>query len=183
MSKKVEKNKFKIKGNLKRGDKFTLLETEWTIIEITDKGYKCLSDSIGKRMFDNDSNNWENATLRKYLNGEYYEELAAVVGEQNIIPFKRDLTSIDGLKHYGSVIDKVSIQTFDEYRTNRDIIPNVEDYWWWLLNAWSTNQNGWNYAVTVVSPSGCICDYGCYDCNGGVRPVCIFSSSIFESEE
>ena len=182
MSNKVENSSFRIKGNLKRGDKFTLMGKEWTIIETTDKGYKCLSDSIGKRMFDNDSNNWENATLRKYLNGEYYKELAAVVGEQNIIPFERDLTSIDGLKHYGSVIDKVSIQTFDEYRGNRDIIPNVKEYWWWLLNAWSTKQNGWKYSVAVVSTSGYVFDYYCSSCSG-VRPVCIFSSSIFESEE
>lgn len=183
MSKNVENTKFKVKGNLKRGDKFSLLGVEWTIIEITDKGYKCLSDSIGKRNFDNDSNNWEDADLRKYLNGEYYEELIAVVGSENIIPFERDLTSMDGLKHYGSVMDKVSIPTIDEYRKNRDIISNVENYYWWLLNAWSTKQNGWKRSIAVVSPSGCIYDDCIYGNYRGVRPVCIFDSSIFESEE
>lgn len=182
MSKKIENKKFRVEGNLKRGDKFTLMGKEWIVIEITDKGYKCLSDSIGRKMFDEDSNNWEEAALREYLNGEFYEELAAVVGEENIIPFERDLTSLDGLKDYGNVTDKVSPITIDEYRANRDVIPNVKNYYWWLLNAWSTKNNGFKYSVAVVSPSGGISSSLC-NFNVGVRPVCIFSSSIFESEE
>lgn len=52
--------------------------------------------------------------------------------------------------------------------------------WWWLLTPWSTPANGCSTTITVVSPSGIIdCSY--YDGGIGVRPVCIFSSSIFES--
>lgn len=182
MSNKVENRKFKVEGNLKRGDKFTVMGIEWTIIEITEEGYKCLADNIGRKMFDEDTNNWTNSSLRKYLNEEFYEKLAKEVGEENIIPFGRDLISLDGLKDYGTVTDKVSIINFDEYRANRDVIANVEDYWWWTLTPDSVESNGVEYWVRVVSPSGGISNRNCY-VNIGVRPFCIFSSLIFESEE
>lgn len=178
----VENRKFKVKGNLKRGDKFRLMGIQWTIIKITGNGYKCFADKVERRIFDNITNNWANSSLRKYLNEEFFEKLAKEVGVENIIPFERNLISHDGLKDYGTVTDKVSIISFDEYRANRDVIPNVEDYYWWTLTPDSVESNGIKYWVRVVSPSGCIY---CDGCNGGngVRPFCIFSSSIFKSEE
>ena len=54
------------------------------------------------------------------------------------------------------------------------------DKWWWLLTPWSTPANGYSVTHTVVSPSGYVGGNYCYYVYG-VRPVCIFSSSIFES--
>ena len=162
------------------GDTFKLVDTTWKILDITSAGYICLADSIEERQFDSDSSNWENSNLRNYLNEEFLEKIAAEIGLENIVPFERDLLSLDGQTEYGKCEDKVSLLTVDEYRKYRSLIPNTKDYWWWLVSSWSTPCNDYDMSVTVVSSAGYI-DYRNCNCNDGVRPVCIFSSSIFES--
>lgn len=166
---------------LKIGDGFELADVNWKILDITDAGYMCIGDSLGDKIFDNNSNNWNKSSLRTYLNGELYEKISKKIGKDNIVSFKRDLLSLDGQTEYGENDDAVSLLTVDEYRKYRKLIPNTDD-WWWLITPWSTHCNDCDIYTTAVSPSGCIFNDICY-CNYGVRPVCIFSSSIFESEE
>lgn len=161
------------------GDTFELADTTWKILDITSAGYICLADNIEDMEFDSNSNNWENSGLRGYLNGEFFEKMAAEIGSKNIIPFERNLLSLDGQTEYGKCEDKVSLLTVDEYRKYRNLIPNTKDYWWWLVSPWSTPCNDYKRAVAVVSSAGGIYGISCYYVNG-VRPVCIFSSSIFE---
>lgn len=162
------------------GDTFELVDTTWKILDITGVGYICLADSIKDMEFDSDSNNWENSDLRGYLNGVFFEKMAAEIGSKNIISFERNLLSLDGQTEYGKCEDKVSLLTVDEYRKYRSLIPNTEDYWWWLVSPWSTPCNDYERAVAVVSSAG---NFNSLICNNycGVHPVCIFSSSIFES--
>lgn len=162
------------------GDTFELADTTWKILDITSAGYICLADSIEDMKFDSDSNNWENSGLRSYLNGEFFEKMTAEIGLENIVPFERNLLSLDGQTEYGKCEDKVSLLTVDEYRKYRSLIPNTKDYWWWLVSPWSTPCNDYKRTVTVVSSAGYF-SYGGCNCNDGVRPVCIFLSSIFES--
>lgn len=162
------------------GDTFKLVDTTWKILDITSAGYICLADSIEERQFDSDSSNWKNSNLRDYLNEEFLEKIAAEIGLENIIPFERNLLSLDGQTEYGKCEDKVSLLTVDEYRKYRSLIPNTEGYWWWLVSPWSTPCNDYERTVAVVSSAGGISNYDC-SISRGVRPVCIFSSSIFES--
>lgn len=162
------------------GDTFELADTTWKILDITSAGYICLADSIEDMKFDSDSNNWENSGLRSYLNGEFFEKMTAEIGLENIVPFERNLLSLDGQTEYGKCEDKVSLLAVDEYRKYRSLIPNTKDYWWWLVSPWSTPCNDYKKSVSVVSSAGFISSNCCNDDNG-VRPVCIFSSSIFES--
>lgn len=162
------------------GDTFELADTTWKILDITGAGYICLADNIEERQFDSDSSNWENSNLRDYLNEEFLEKIAAEIGLENIVPFERDLLSLDGQTEYGKCEDKVSLLTVDEYRKYRSLIPNTKDYWWWLVSPWSTPCNDYYMSVAVVSSAGNFILYNC-SINVGVRPVCIFSSSIFES--
>lgn len=170
-----------IQKELKIGDEFELADVNWKILDITDAGYMCIGDSFGNKIFDKNSNNWNKSSLRAYLNGEFYEKISKEIGKGNIVSFKRDLLSLDGQTEYGENDDAVSSLTVDEYRKYRKLIPNTDD-WWWLITPWSTHCNDCDIYTTVVSPSGCIYGRSC-DYDGGVRPVCIFSSSIFESEE
>lgn len=165
------------------GDTFELAGITWKILDITDKGYMCLADRLEESMeFDSDNNDWRSGDLRKYLNGDFLEELSEAIGEDNIIPFQRDLLSLDGQTEYGTCEDKVSLLTVDEYRKYRNLIPNTDDYWWWLITPWSTPCNDYKTSVAVVSSSGYFNSRSCH-CIYGVRPFCIFSSAIFESEE
>lgn len=176
---KATSNSINLLEGLGIGDTFELVDTTWKILDITSAGYICLADSIEDMKFDSDSNNWENSDLRDYLNEGFLEKIAAEIGLENIVPFERDLLSLDGQTEYGKCEDKVSLLTVDEYRKYRNLIPNTKDYWWWLVSPWSTPCNDYKRAVAVVSCAGSV-NY-CCDGNLGVRPVCIFSSSIFES--
>jgi hypothetical protein len=171
-----------IPKGLKIGDEFELADINWKILDITDAGYMCIGDSLGDKKFDENSSDWNESSLREYLNNEFYEKIAREVGRENIISSKRNLLSLDGQTEYGESDDFVSLLTVDEYRKYRKLIPNTGD-WWWLVTPWSTPCNEYSKTVTVVSPSGYFSSNGCYDSGGGVRPFCIFSSSIFESEE
>lgn len=186
----LEKEVKKLKGNnirkinkkLTKGDEFELVGLKWKILDITEQGYVCLADRLDdNRQFDSNINDWEPSDLRSYLNTEFYNKLVDEVGEENIIPFERNLLSLDGQTEYGTCEDKVSIISLDEYREYRKLIPNA-DYYWWTLTPDSTKCNDDTRWVRVVSPSG---DVDCYDCcsSDGVRPFCIFSSTIFESED
>ena len=168
---------------LKIGDTFELAGLDWKIIDITENGYMCLADKLEDDMkFDSSCNNWQASDLRNWLNVDFFKKLSEVVGKENIIPLERDLISLDGQTEYGTCEDKVSLLTLDEYRKYRKLIPNTGDYWWWTITPDSTKCNGDSQWVRVVLPSGNFHD-GCCDIRFGVRPVCIFSSSIFESGE
>ena len=180
--KAVEKTR-KIPAGLSTGDTFKLAGLKWTILDITDKGYMCLADRLENSMkFDSESNNWIGSQLREYLNIEFIQRIINEIGEENIISFNRNLFSLDGQNEYGNCEDKVSLLTVDDYRKYRRFIPNTDNYWWWTCTPWSTADRGWKYESAVVSPSGII---GIGNCGNscGVRPFCIFSSSIFESED
>ena len=164
------------------GDTFELADTTWKILDITSAGYICLADSIEDMKFDSDSNNWENSGLRSYLNGEFFEKMTAEIGLENIVPFERNLLSLDGQTEYGKCEDKVSLLAVDEYRKYRSLIPNTKDYWWWLVSPWSTPCNYYKKSVSVVSSAGYVDCNNCRDDNG-VRPVCILKSNIFVSKK
>ena len=166
---------------LKVGDYFEVAGTKWRILDIKPCGYVCLSDALEERkIFDSETNNWKLSSLREYLNNDFYKKIADEIMEKNILPFGRDLLSLDGQTEYGNCTDYVSLLSIDDYRLYRKLIPNNEQ-WWWLLTPWSTPCNGYETQVSVVSPSGYICNYYC-DSNVCVRPLCIFSPNLFESE-
>lgn len=153
---------------------------EWMILDKTEKGYFAVLNGFdGKeRAFDSDSNNWISSKLREELNTKFLKKIVDELGEDAVIGFDRDLLSLDGQTEYGHCEDKISLLTVDEYRKYRKLLPNMPK-WWWLITPWSTPVNDYNSTLAVVSPSGGI---GCngYNRRCGVRPVCIFSSSIFE---
>lgn len=153
---------------------------EWMILKKTEKGYFAVLNGFdGKeRTFDSDSNNWIESDLRKELNDSFLKKITEELGEDAVVEFDRDLLSLDGQTEYGHCEDKISLLTVDEYRKYRKLLPNTNG-WWWLITPWSTPANGYISTLTVVSPSGVIRS-GICGCSDGVRPVCIFSSSIFE---
>ena len=180
--KQLQKEKsISIKKKLNVGDTFELVGLTWKILDITEKGYKCIAEKLKDNKIFGSNNDWKESSIRKYLNEEFYKELAGAIGEENIIPFERNLFSLDGQTEYGTCEDKVSIISLDEYRQYRALLPN-EEFWWWTLTPDTTKCNGNESWLRVVCPSGYFSN-GYYYSFNGVRPFCIFSSTIFESEE
>ena len=155
---------------------------EWMIMDKTEKGYFAVLNGFDgeERAFDSDSNNWISSKLREELNTKFLKKIEDELGEDAVIGFDRDLLSMDGQTEYGHCEDKISLLTVDEYRKYRKLLTNMPK-WWWLITPLSTPVNDYNSTLTVVSPFGDVSSNGCNYCSG-VRPVCIFSSSIFESE-
>lgn len=171
--------KIRIKENPEPGDTVVISGIEWLILDKTEDVYYAITkDFIDLNMqFDQKKNDWRSSELREFLNGEFMAGLE----EDMLLEFERDLTSMDGQTEYGSCMDKVSLLTVDEYRKYRKHLPNTKE-WWWLITSWSTPCNGKEKLTTVVSPAGYV---NVNDCiiDVGVRPFCIFKSTIFESED
>lgn len=155
---------------------------KWLVLDKVENGYLVISEDFyeEEKKFDNSKNDWKTSSLRNYLNTKLCKKIADDVGEDALVKFKRDLTSLDGQTEYGICEDYVSLITVDEYRKYRKSLPNTGGYWW-TLTPDSTARNDDLHFLRVVSPRGNISLDNCYF-NFGVRPVCIFSSSIFESE-
>lgn len=169
-------------AGLKIGDTFELIGKKWKILDSNENDMLCICmESLGDKTFDSECNKWTSSNLRNYLNTEIYKKICEEIGEENVIEFERNLLSLDGQTEYGACKDFVSLISIDEYRTYRSLIPNFDE-WWWMLSPYSTKCNEDSSYVSVVSPVGGI-GYGCYYNSIGVRPVCIFSSTLFESED
>ena len=178
---KEELGKRKYTG-LKVGDTFELIEKKWKILGSNGNGAFCLCmESLGDKTLDSKCNEWTSSNLRDYLSTEIYKKICEEIGTENVIGFERDLLSLDGQSEYGTCKDFVSLISIDEYRKYRSMIPNFKE-WWWTLTPYSTKCNDDAIWCTVVSPSGFISSRG-YGSLRGVRPVCIFSSTLFESED
>lgn len=129
-----------------------------------------------------DNNDLRSSTVLKKMEEGILPKVIAEIGEENVLTFKTDLTTVDGLTPYGVMESKVSLPTSDFYRANVQIFDQykVAD-WFWLATPESapphSNAN-WNLCV---APSGRIGIVSCNDRDGGVRPFFNFNSSIFES--
>lgn len=174
-------SKRKIDVEPKTGNQFELAGLKWKIIDVLDLGCMCLAEKSESTRFDPDINDWRISELRQHLNSDLLEKIENEIGEENVIGFERNLLSVDGQKEYEKCKDKVSMLALDEYRKYRSLIPN-EEYYWWLLTPWSTPCNEYYKWTAVVLPSGNVNGGNC-NYSHGVRPVCIFSPSIFESKE
>lgn len=156
---------------------------KWLVLDKLEKGYFAISeDFYGRdREFDDNSNDWKSSDLRNELNTDLRKKIESELGTDSLVEFERNLLSLDGQTEYGTCRDYVSLISVDEYRKYRKLLPNTNK-WWWTLTSDSTACNNDDIFVRVVSPSGNV-GGNRYGRSGGVRPVCIFSSSIFESCE
>ena len=155
--------------------RFIVLEREkdYTAV-ITDELYR---EDV---KFDDDCTDYKKSSLRELCEGEILNEFSDEFGEENICTNEAGLVTVDGQEVFGKLLTKVRPLTFDEAREYNELLVNKDlPDWYWTCTAWSTEERGWPYSVAVVSPSGRI-DRNSYDDCRGVRPVCIFSSSIFE---
>ena len=131
-----------------------------------------------------ENNNFAESKILKRLNEEVLPKIEVEVGKGNVLEFKTDLTSLDGLKTYGSMTSKISIPTFDFYRNNVEIFDKYKyNGWWWLSTPDTTPEHYNNHWSVCVSPSGDINGSNYYCNDYGVRPVLNFVSSIFVSNE
>lgn len=121
-----------------------------------------------------DDNNYANSTVRKkLLEHEFTLSLQKEYGDA-LVPVTMNLTSLDGLKDYGTVTDVVGIPDIDLYRECRENVF-VGDNWWWLSTPDSTPSGIGSSRVRCVYSYGNV-DWDYSVCEGSVRPFFILKS-------
>lgn len=169
--------------NAARGTAFDYAGQSWILLENDDGRALCLSkDIIETRAFDEGNcNNFAVASSKEYLNGAYLDNLLEDVNGPNaFLTTELDLTTDDGLKDYGTCTVTIFSLTVDQYRRNRDVIPNADD-WWWLSTAYSTASNGYEHSARLVDSDGTLFGYNaCYGFHG-LRPACYLDSDLLIS--
>lgn len=165
------------------GSLYHVNDIEYIILAKCDDSALCLTrHCLDRRVFDEDKNNYATSEVKRYLEDEFLPTIINCVGESNLYDIELDLTSDDGLDDYGKVTSKIGLLTCEMYRKYNRIIERfpVDDYWW-TSTPFSTEHRGYTSCVRVVHSDGALCNDGCY-CSYGVRPFCIFSSSVFDDE-
>lgn len=169
-------------STLKRGDVFqTTGKRKYKVLEQYGDTVKIISlDLVKENVEFGDDTDYNKSNVKKLCDIEILKDFEEEFGAESIEEHTVDIITVDGQK-VGSVKCKIRPITFDEAREYTDITPNNDlNDWYWTLSPWSTEERGWSKSFTVVSPSGFINCGNCFNASG-VRPVCIFSSSIFES--
>lgn len=174
-------------GTLGAESRFTYGGVEWVALEsrpnmVLALAADVLKDEAGETRcmpFDKDNkNDFAAASIREFLNGDFLEELAAAGADKDaFVPIVLDLTSDDGLDHYGTDTVKIGLITDQMYRNFRGIIPNASD-WWWTCTPFSTARNGYSSFVRYVYSSGALSYLDAYLGYWGVRPLCCLKSDI-----
>lgn len=99
------------------------------------------------------NNNFAESDILNRLNNEILPKITAAVGDENVIEFETDLTSLDGLKTHGSVKSRIAIPTFDFYRNNVSVFDEHKiDKWWWLATPDTTREHHNDNWIVCVSP-------------------------------
>lgn len=122
-----------------------------------------------------DNNNYAESTVRKeLLKNEFVKRLQKEYGDA-LVPVTMNLTSLDGLKDYGTVTDVVGIPDIDLYRECRENIF-VGDDWWWLSTPDSTPSGNGSSNVRYVNGVGDVLWRYADGCGGSARPFFILKS-------
>ena len=167
----------------KAGETFKVGEYEFIKFPDADGKTPVVMKGIAFRSSFGDNNDLRSSAVLARLQQEILPKIIEVVGEENVLTFKTDLTTLDGLKPYEDLESKISLPNFDFYRAHVDIFDKHNpSTWWWLATPESAQPHYDPTWIACVSPSGGI-DFNLFNSDFGVRPFLIFNSSIFESSE
>lgn len=129
------------------------------------EGVFCLAKDVQftKAFDENGSNNWNDSTLRNYLNHNFKNELISKIGEDALLPFERDLSWR---------VDYVSLISFKEYTRYRDYITDKADWWW------TNTASSFNSLAGLVHTGGSLDYNNAFNKYGGVVPVVCINPSF-----
>ncbi len=167
----------------KDGKTFTIAGMEFIKFPSVDVQTPVVMKDIAFHSRFGDNNDLRSSDVQRRMEEEILPKIIAVVGKENLCTIHTDMTTLDGLKPYGTMESLISLPTLDFYRANAEIFGKYKpSTWWWLATPESAQPNSNPDWILCVAPSGFI---GIDLCNNvlGVRPFCIFNSSIFESSE
>ena len=143
-------------SSLSPKDTFKIGKHEFIVLEqIEGSSIVLLKETLGDSKFG-DVNNY-NGSIVDAVCEKFADEIADIIGAENIIEHIVDLTADDGLKDYGTIERRMSLLTANDCRRYVEILDAHKlDKWWWTATAYSTPAHGDEELVKCVSPSGVI---------------------------
>lgn len=165
-------------STLKPKDEFKIGDEVFIVLEQTGDSTKVISKEFAYNHTFGGNSCWIVSNIRTLLNDEYYNKIVKLVGENNIIIMKRDLTSLDGLDDYGICYDRISLLSVSEYAKYHKILGLNSDYsdWWCLITPALAPSNKFSHDICYVDDDGKVVSFGCNRfC--GVRPFLTLASS------
>ena len=182
--KQINEPKRVVFSNVKDGETFTVGGMELIKFPANADGVPVVAKNVLFNTVFGRNNNLTESNVLKKLKERVLPKIINEVGEENVITFKTDLTTWDGLKPYEDLESKISLVTMDFYRENVEIFDRYNaGEWWWLATPDSAAPHADPNWILCVSPSGGL-DYDNFsDDIFGVRPFLIFVPSIFGSSE
>lgn len=176
------KDKVKL-STVKSGGVIELGEDEFVVLDHNEGGTLVISkDLMAEDVKFGNNTDFNGSNVQRVLYEDILPKIEGAVEKDSILSQTVKLTTVDNHDIYKDVTGRIRLLTFDEARKYNPLIVNEDlgDYWW-LMTPW-TSKDRWEYPVSVVSPGGGI-GATVYGRSFGVRPVCIFSSTLFESED
>ena len=168
--------------DVKDGETFAIAGMEFIKFPSVNGQTPVVMKNIAFRSRFGDNNDLRSSDVLRKMEAEILPKIIEAVGRENLCTIKTDLTTLDGLTPYATMESLISLPTLDFYRANVSIFDKYNPgKWWWLATPESAKPHEEPWWILCVSPSGFCSDYFSYDC--GVRPFCIFDSSIFGSSE
>ena len=169
---------------VKDGETFTVAGMEFIKFPDVDGKTPVVMKSIAFRSRFGNNNDLRESTVLSKMQKEILPKIIEAVGEENVLTFKTDLTTLDGLKPYEDLESKISLYTFDFYRANVEIFDRYKvECAVFTATPESAQPHSDPDWIVCVSPSGSIYYYNLFYDICGVRPFLIFNSSIFGSSE
>lgn len=147
-----------------------------------------LNDAIGILKADPDAVIVNGYYCGHFGEGMTIDEIAAGIrwhyegGPNAFLTTELDLTTDDGLKDYGTCTVTIFLLTVDQYRRNRDVIPNADD-WWWLSTAFSTKSNGYESLARLVCSDGALTGTAPASASTACAPLVIWTLISVEDDE
>lgn len=168
--------KSRILGDVKPGSVVKIGNREYIVLGHAEETTAVITKDFTKEMEFGQSGDYLTSDVRKYCNSEFYNELVAVVGTENIVKHTVKLVADDGTGKGKTCRDNVSIITAENYRRYREYLP-IPNKSYWVATGITTFDETFAHYVCSVCSDGILrwndCGY-----SHGVRPFCILNSSI-----
>ena len=172
-------------GEVRIGEKFKVAGHEYVVLNKTESSVFVIESMSFGDMYFGKTNDWRESDIRAYLRNEYMEKLINNdLNLKDILSFAIDLKETNGGREYGYDSCKVGLLTLEQYTKYAEYIP-LNDESWWLATpnktpnsrSPSTNSTSRVWCVYNGGNMGVSDAYNSY----GIRPVLLFSSSLFVS--
>lgn len=165
----------KLLGDVKPGEIVKLGEREYIVLGHDAETTVVITNDTVKDMDFGKTGDYLTSNVRKYCNGEFYNELVAAVGAENIVKHTVKLVADDGTGKGKTCCDNVSIITTENYRRYREFLKADREEWWTATSV--AFDEGYLCGVRCVNHDGVLYGENC-GFRRGVRPFCILKSSV-----